>query len=372
MLIVDGADVARLTGSNGIDRTVITYGGGGPDGVAARSQADLDTQTFAGLRIRIPPAVSDVVASEFGLVNPMGRRYETGEYVMMGGKDVMIFDDLMGRWVEIKFADALREANQFVTDAGVAAAVRIATGSAGDGDAAAAVGNSTNAAAYDVMLVRHQMCYETRAAVLARGGPEVGKTLVAFQDIKTAENVSDKTIMTHYTAHTGTVVHDSRAIMIIPEFSCAAKLGGSNARFFTPDEWAEHRAAGYQSRDKGLSRPSLVAVLFKRGSNIDPNFYELSGNVDELDPSTSDKPIANSYMFDKMMSSLDYETVGATVNTVLYRGAHYTKTPGNDGTYSVYHTGNGSFGPHVAEDCALHRSGTLGYVDATGVAKVVG
>lgn len=112
---------------------------------------------------------------------------------------------------------------------------------------------------------------------LAKGGVQLGETLIGYGHTGIGWKVVNKTGDLHCTQWMGAYIRDYGLRCIIRNAFHERSYGGGGHKFFTEDEYKRHVENGFHT--EGYDRPSLLGLIIPVGSYVKDDFLHLAGQM---------------------------------------------------------------------------------------------
>ena len=154
--------------------------------------------------------------------------------------------------------------------------------------------------------------------VLAKGGTQLGETLIGYGHTGIGWKIVNKTGDLHCTQWMGAYIRDYGLRCIIRNAFHERSYGGGGHKFFTEDEYRQHVENGFHT--EGYDRPSLLGVMIPIGSYVKDDYIHLMGYMS----GETGRPHYQSYQY--YTRHYEFTKIQNTRPTVIYEDANSVRT----------------------------------------------
>ena len=132
---------------------------------------------------------------------------------------------------------------------------------------------------WDYLIVRPFHSLLMSNLIIAKGGKELGETLIGYGHTGIGWKVVNKTGDLHCTQWIGAYIRDYRLRCIVRNAFHELSYGGGGHTFFTNDQYAAHVQNNFHT--PGYDRPSLLGMIIPLNSRVKADFISLKGKLND-------------------------------------------------------------------------------------------
>ena len=371
----------------GVGEDKLNYSNAGPLAVTARTA---DIRNIGSAR-----GISVHQTQSFNLYNdaappldPMVRNRMTGVYYEMrfdphavgpgytsSMRDIFIHNANTDEMERVSFLEALRYCGMFNPDGTRTRGVPWATlgdfaADAMDDECVAAMNNTpgwrnvgfeynairrlhqgNNPVPINILLCKPLQEWQTKTAILMKGGRETGETLLGESSVLLGDDVVSKRHYANFTLYMTSLVYKPANIHVIDDIAVHSYLGGRNNTFMEPGYFQDLVTRYNMVPAKDKNRPSILSIAMPcTAQKLNP-YIDIRGAWDSnQDQGPWHYPTAGYYRRLYRLSSINnisfLDPQDASTNTTLCRG-HSESYNAATGNFDKITMAKGHFGPNV-------------------------
>lgn len=135
---------------------------------------------------------------------------------------------------------------------------------------------------WDYLIVRPFHSLLMSNLIMAKGGKELGETLIGYGHTGIGWKVVNKTGDLHCTQWIGAYIRDYRLRCVVRNVFHELSYGGGGHTFFTDAQYDAHVRNGFHT--PGYDRPSLLGMIIPMNSHVKEDFISLKGYLNDNVP----------------------------------------------------------------------------------------